>query len=99
MLGLSYINDISCDLTNNVRLFADVTSLYIVVDQDIVGDANSLTNDLGKLDRWSKQWLRGSFKKYVDNVAVERKKFLKIKFNTWKDSKSYILSTSDVSIN
>ena len=41
--------------------------------------------------------LRGSFKKYVVNVAVERKKFLKI--NTWKDSKPYILSTSDVSIN
>ena len=40
-------------LTNNVRLFADDTSLFIVVDQDIVGAANSLTNDLGKLDRWS----------------------------------------------
>ena len=43
--------------------------------------------------------VRGSFKKYVDNVAVERKNFLKIKFNTWKDAKSYILSTSDVSAN
>ena len=43
--------------------------------------------------------VRGSLKKYVDNVAFERKKFLKIKFNTWKDSKSFILSTSDVSIN
>ena len=29
----------------------------------------------------------------------EQKVFLKINFNTWKDSKSDILSTSDVSIN
>ena len=43
--------------------------------------------------------IRGSFKKYINNVAVKSKTFLKIKFNTWKDSKSYILSTSDVSIN
>ena len=56
-LFLLYIDDTSCDLTNNVRLFADDTSLYIVVDQDIVGADNSLTIDLGKLDRWSIQWL------------------------------------------
>ena len=56
-LFLLYINEISCDITNYVRLFADDTSLYIVVDQDIVGAANSLTNDLGKLDRWSIQWV------------------------------------------
>ena len=56
-LFLLYIDDTSCDLTNNVRLFADDTSLYIVVDQDIVGADKSLTIDLGKLDRWSIQWL------------------------------------------
>ena len=50
-LFLLYINEISCDITNYVSLFADDTSLYIV-DQDIVGAANPLTNDLGKLDRW-----------------------------------------------
>lgn len=35
-LFLLYINDISSDLTNNVRHFADDTSLYVVVDQEIV---------------------------------------------------------------
>ena len=36
---------------------------------------------------------------YEDNVAVRRRELKKIKFNTWKDSKSYIFSTSDVLIN
>ena len=72
-LFLLYINDISCDLTNNVRLFADDTSLYIVVDQDIVGAANSLTNDLGKLDRWSIQWLVDFNPKKTINLNFTRK--------------------------
>ena len=39
-----YINDISANLSNNVRLFAD-TSLYVIVDKDRMGAANSLTSD------------------------------------------------------
>ena len=42
-LFLLYINDISTNLVNNVRLFADDTSLYVIVDKDRIGAANSLT--------------------------------------------------------
>ena len=50
-----YINDISTNEVNNVRLFADDTSLYVIVDKDRIGAANSLTSDLDQLDQWSKQ--------------------------------------------
>ena len=30
-----------------------------------------------------KMTIKGSLKKYVDNVASTAKKFLKVKFNTW----------------
>ena len=50
-----YINDISTNEVNNVRLFADDTSLYVVVDKDRIDAANSLTSDLDQLDQWSKQ--------------------------------------------
>jgi hypothetical protein len=45
-LFLLYINDISKNLQNPVRLFADDTSLFDVVDRDMVNSAESLTNDL-----------------------------------------------------
>lgn len=51
---LLYINDISFDLTNNIRLFADDISFYVIVNQDIV-EAADLTRDLDKEDKWSKQ--------------------------------------------
>ena len=72
-LFLLIINDISCDITNNVRLFADDISLYIVVDQDIVGAANPHTNDLGKLDRWSIQWIVDFNPKKTINLNFTRK--------------------------
>ena len=56
-LFLLYINDISTNLVNNVRLFADDTSLYVIVDKDRIGAANSLTSDLDQLDQWSKHWV------------------------------------------
>ena len=54
-LFLFYINDILTNLVNNVRLFPDDVSLYIIVDKDRIGATNSLTSDLDQLDQWSKQ--------------------------------------------
>lgn len=51
-----YINDISTHLDNPVRLFADDTSLYIIVDNDILTFENALTHDLGKIKQWSDMW-------------------------------------------
>lgn len=47
-LFLVYINDITLNLENQIRLFADDTSLFVIVDSDTMGPAISLTNDLEK---------------------------------------------------
>ena len=51
-LFLWYINDICDDLVNNIRLFADDTSLYAIVENGTTNVALSLTSDL--VDKWSK---------------------------------------------
>ena len=50
LLFLLYINDIVTDIGSNIRLFADDTSLYIVVD-DPSDAANCLNTDLDKISR------------------------------------------------
>ena len=45
LLFLVYINDIVIDIGSNIRLFADDTSLYIIVD-DLVAAAGCLDTDL-----------------------------------------------------
>ena len=52
-LFLLYINDIADNLVNNVRLFADDTSLFIVVDNELNVAAMPLTSDLDKIDTWA----------------------------------------------
>ena len=49
---LVYINDIVTDIGSNIRLFADDTSLYIVVDNPLVA-AETLNADLEKISRWA----------------------------------------------
>ena len=56
LLFLLYINDIVNDIGANIRLFADDTSLYIIVENPAAA-ALCLNNDLGKISRWSSLWL------------------------------------------
>ena len=56
LLFLVYINDIVRELDCNVRLFADDTSLYIVVKNPLHA-ANILKNNLGRIYRWTGVWL------------------------------------------
>ena len=53
---LVYINDIVVDIGSSIRLFADNTSLYIIVD-DPVTAAGSLNTDLQRITRWAAIWL------------------------------------------
>ena len=53
---LLYINDIVDDIGANIRLFADDTSLYIIVENPAAA-ALCLSNDLGKISRWASLWL------------------------------------------
>ena len=49
-----YVNDIMNDINNDIRLFADDTSLFVVVENDHAVAATSLTDDLNVISNWAK---------------------------------------------
>ena len=57
LLFLIYINDIVNDINSNIKLFADDTSLYFVVDHDEYAVAEKLNSDIDKINQWSERWL------------------------------------------
>ena len=55
LLFLIYINNLSNELSSNLRLFADDTSLFSVVrDTNLL--ANAFNDDLLKTNNWTYQW-------------------------------------------
>ena len=56
LLFLLYINDIVSEIGSNIRLFADDTSLFIVVDNPLTA-AGQLNTDLDKISQWATTWL------------------------------------------
>ena len=48
LLFLRYINDIVQDIGSNIRLFADDTSLFIIVDDPVIA-AGCIKTDLDKI--------------------------------------------------
>ena len=55
LLFLIYINDLTEGLTTNVKLFADDTSLFSVVN-DTLTSANDLNKDFKIINNWGFQW-------------------------------------------
>ena len=55
MLFFIYINDLSDDITTNVKLFVDETSPFSVVHNMNTSTTN-LNNDLNKIKNWAIQW-------------------------------------------
>ena len=54
LLFLIYINDLTEGLSTNAKLFADGTSLFLVM-HDIQTSANNLNKDLERTSNWATQ--------------------------------------------
>ena len=72
LLFLVYINDIVIDIGLNKRLFADETSLYIIVD-DPVTAVGCLNTDLQRISRWTSLWLVSFNPTKTEAFLVSRK--------------------------
>ena len=72
LLFLIYINDIVTDIGSNIRLFADDTSLYIIVDDPITA-ANCINTDLDKISRWAATWLVSFKPAKTESLLISRK--------------------------
>ena len=72
LLFLIYINDIVMHINSTVRLFADDTSLYLIVD-DPVEAARCLNADLALIHQWAERWLVKFNAAKSESLLVSRK--------------------------
>ena len=69
-----YINDIVDDLDCNIKLFADDTSLYVIVDeQNYIQAADMLSTDLSHIHNWSQNWAIKFNPNKTESVLFTRK--------------------------
>ena len=69
LLFLVYINDITDGLKSEVRIFADDTSLFVVVDDPIIS-FETLNHDLKLIEKWANQW-KMSFSPDITKPPIE----------------------------
>ena len=72
LLFLIYINDIVKDIQSTIRLFADDTSLYVIVDSPD-NASNTLNQDLAKISSWADRWLVLFNPKRTESIFFSRK--------------------------
>lgn len=72
LLFLVYINDIVNDINSTIRLFADDTSLYIIVDSPQEA-SDKLNQDLVKIDAWADKWLVSFNPNKTESMILTRK--------------------------
>ena len=72
LLFLIYINNIVTDIHSNIRLFADDTSLFIIVENPLTA-ANLLNSDLDKISRWAATWLVTFNPSKSESLLISRK--------------------------
>ena len=67
-----YINDIVNDINSNIRLFADDTSLYLIVE-DPETAADLMNSDLEKIHQWAQSWLVNFNPNKTEQMIISRK--------------------------
>ena len=72
LLFLLYINDIVSDIGSNIRLFADDTSLFIIVENPVLS-ADCLNRDLDKIKQWATTWLVSFNPSKTETLLISRK--------------------------
>ena len=72
LLFLVYINDIVSDIQSNIRLFADDTSLYLIVEHANVSAA-TLNSDIKTITEWAKTWLVSFNPTKTESLLISRK--------------------------
>jgi hypothetical protein len=69
LLFLVYINDLIAGMKSDARIFADDTSLFVIVDDPVTAH-EVLSHDLGLVEDWSYQW-RMSFNPDPSKPPIE----------------------------
>ena len=69
---LIFINDIVIDIGCTIKLFADDTSIYIVIEDTNVA-AENLNTDLNRVHVWSKKWLVNFNPQKTETLLISRK--------------------------
>ena len=68
-----YIKDIDVDIHSAIRLFADDTSPYIIVDNPMQAAAQS-NSDLAKIHSWATKWLVSFNPAKSESIMFSRKR-------------------------
>ena len=72
LLFLIYINDIVTNIKSAVRLFADDTSLYLIVDEPVEA-ARCLNSHLELIYQWAERWLVKFNAAKSESLLISRK--------------------------
>ena len=72
ILFLIYINDIVSSISTNINLFADDTSLHIIVGQADLS-AELLNNDLKLIHEWAQTWLVSFNPSKTESLLISKK--------------------------
>ena len=75
LLFLIYINDIVSNISANIRLFADDTSLYLIINHrdQIAASSHLLNEDISLISKWASDWLVTFNPSKSESMLISRK--------------------------
>ena len=72
LLFLIYINDLVDDIDSCIKLFADDTSLYVIVDNEFEASVQ-LNKDLDTISSWANQWLVSFNPNKTESMVISKR--------------------------